>query len=110
MANAGGERITNTFQFKHHDIPVLEMATTNRIIDTTTKLTAAIAGSQEAPPNNMEAIQSLCTLLFGEVALLPPSAPSILPTTPFLTPMVDINKPIIIWNPQEVCHRAFFPS
>ncbi len=102
MADTGGKRITDTFRFKHHAIPVLEITATNRIIDATTRLTAAIAGIQEAPPNKMEAIQSLCTLLLGYIEPLPPPAPSILPTPPVLTPMVDINEPIIIWNPQEV--------
>jgi hypothetical protein len=59
-------------------------------------LTAANACIQDAPPNKMEAIQSLRALLLGEVAPLPPLAPSILPTPPVLTPMVDIDKPLII--------------
>jgi hypothetical protein len=50
----------------------------------------------------MEAIQSLRTLLLGEVTLLPPPAPSILPTPQEPTPLVDIDKPIINWNPQLV--------
>jgi hypothetical protein len=43
----------------------------------------------------MEAIQSLCTLLLGEVAPLPPPTPSILPTPPPPTPVVDKDEPII---------------
>jgi hypothetical protein len=101
MANTGGERITNTFRCKHHALPVPVITATDRIINATTRLTAAIAGIQEAPPNKMEAIQSLCTLLLSEVAQLLPPAPSILPTPPVITPIVD-NEPIIIWNPQEL--------
>jgi hypothetical protein len=89
LANIGGERITNTFQFKHHALPVPEIIATNRIIDAITRLTTAIAGIQEAPPNKMEAIQSLYTLLLGKVAPLPPPASSILPTPPVITPTVD---------------------
>jgi hypothetical protein len=100
MANTGGKRITDTFRFKHHAIPVPEMMDTNRIIDTTERLSAAIAGIQDAPPNKMEAIQSLHTLLLGKVAPLTPPAQSILPTPQESTPLVDIDKPIIIWNPQ----------
>jgi hypothetical protein len=96
MADTGGKRITHRFWFKHHAIPVPEITATDRIIDATTRLTAAIAGIQEAPPDKMEAIRSLCTLLLGKFALLPPTAPIILPTPPVLTPMVGINKPIII--------------
>jgi hypothetical protein len=88
------------FRFKHHSIPVSGITATNRIIDATTRLTAAIAGVQDVPPNKMEAIQSLCTLLLGEDALLPPLIPSILPISPPTTPVVSKDEPIIIWNPQ----------
>jgi hypothetical protein len=96
MANTGGKRITNMFRFKHHAILVLEITATNRIIDATTRLTTAIAGIKEAPPDKMEAIQSLCTLLLMKVVPLPPPALSILPNPPVLTPMVDMVEPIII--------------
>jgi hypothetical protein len=102
MAGTGGERITDTFQFKHHAISVPDITATDRIIDTTTRLTAAIAGIQDAPPDKMEVIQSLCTLLPGKIALLPPPTPSILPTPPPPTPLINEDKPIIIWNPQPV--------
>jgi hypothetical protein len=50
----------------------------------------------------LEAIQTLCTLLLGEVALLPPPTPSILPTPPPPAPVVKKDEPVIIWNPQLV--------
>jgi hypothetical protein len=75
---------------------------TNRIINSITRLTATIAGIQDAPPDKMEAIQSLCTLLLGKVAQLPPPTPSILPTPPPPTPMVDADELVIIWNPHLV--------
>ncbi len=56
MANTGSKRITDTFHFKHHAIPVPEITATNRIIDATSRPPAAIAGIQDAPPNKMEAI------------------------------------------------------
>jgi hypothetical protein len=103
MAGTGGERITNTFCFKHHAIPVPEIITTDRNIDATSRLTAAIAGIQDAPPNKMEAIQFLCTLLLGKVlTLLPPPSPSILPPPPPPSPVVDKDEPVIICNPQLV--------
>jgi hypothetical protein len=102
MAYTGGERITNTFRINHHAIPVPEITATGRIIDATTRLTAAIAGVQDAPPNKIEAIQPLCTLLLGKVSPLPPPTPSILPTPPPTTPVVNEDKPVIIWNPQLV--------
>jgi hypothetical protein len=35
MANTDAERITNTFRFKHHAIPVPEITAIIRIIDAT---------------------------------------------------------------------------
>jgi hypothetical protein len=102
MADTGNKRITNTFQFKHHAIPVPEITGTDRFIDATTRLTTAIAGVQDAPPDKMEAIQSLCTLLLGKVAPLSPPTQSILPTPQPPTPLVNVDKPIIIWNLQLV--------
>jgi hypothetical protein len=101
MANTGGEKITNTFQFKHHALLMPKITSINRIINATTQLTAAISGIEEAPPNKMEAIQSLCTLLLVKVTPLPSPAPSILPTPPVGTPTVN-NKPVTIWNSQKV--------
>jgi hypothetical protein len=102
MANTGSKRITDTFRFKHHAIPVPEITATKKIINATTRLTAAIAGIQDAPPNKLEAIQSLCILLFGKVAPLPPPTTSIFPTPSPPTPVVNEDEPIIIWNPQLV--------
>jgi hypothetical protein len=90
MANTGSKGIINTFQ------------SNDRIIDATERLTAAIAGIQDAPPNKVEAIQSLRTLLLGVVAPLPPPPPSILPTPQVPPPLININKPVIIWNPLKV--------
>jgi hypothetical protein len=102
MADTGSKRITNTFLFKHHAIPVLDITATDRIINATTRLTTAIAGGQDAPPKEMEAIQSLCTLLLGKVAPLPPPTPSILPTPPPPAQVVNKDEPVIIWNPHLV--------
>jgi hypothetical protein len=96
MADTGGKRITDTFQFKHHAITVPAITATDRIIGATPSLTTAIASIQDAPPNKMKAMQSLCTLLLGNIAPLPPPAPSILPTPPLPTPLINENKPVII--------------
>ncbi len=99
MADTGGERISDTFRFKHHAIPVPEITATDRIIDATSRLTAAIAGIQDAPPNKMEAIQSFCTLLLGKVAPLTSPSPNISPP-PTPIPVVNEDEQVIIWNPQ----------
>ncbi len=101
MADTGGERIKDTFWFKHHALLVPEISVINRIIDATMRLTATIAGIQKAPPNEMAAIKSLRTLLLGESTPIPPPAPSILPTPPVIA-TTDDNKPVTIWNPWKV--------
>ena len=59
MANSGGERITDTFQFCHLAIPVPSITATDRILDAMARLTAAIEGIQEAPHDELAAIQTL---------------------------------------------------
>jgi hypothetical protein len=73
------------WQEDHRHIPFQAITATNGIIDATTRLIAAIAGIQDAPPNEMEAIQSLCTLLLGKVAPLSPPLPSIHSSTTHLS-------------------------
>ncbi len=97
-----GSLTPDTFLFKHHAIPAPDITDTNRIIGATTRLTITIAGVQDAPPKKIEATQSLSTLLLGKVALLLPSTPSILPTPPPPTQVIDKDEPIIIWNPDLV--------
>jgi hypothetical protein len=102
MADTGGKRVIDTFQFKHHAIPVLDITASDRIIDATTRLTATIAGIRDASPNKMEAIQSLNTVLLGKIAPLPTPTPRIFPTPPPPTPLINEDEPIIIWNPQLI--------
>ena len=96
MANTCGERITNTFRFNHHSILVPKITATDRILDTTARLTAAIKGVQEAPPDELAAIQALQTLLLGEV---PPPEPTPAPVTA-LRPTIE-KEPVEIWSPNN---------
>ena len=82
-------------------IPVLKITATDRILDATARLIAAIEGVQEAPPDELAAIQALRTLLLGEV---PPPEPTPAPVTA-PHPTVD-EEPVEIWNPDEVQHPA----
>jgi hypothetical protein len=59
MKDMGGERVTDTFRYQHHVIPVPIITATNRILEATRCLSNAINGVQEAPPDKMAAIQSL---------------------------------------------------
>jgi hypothetical protein len=86
MADIGGERVTDTFRYNHHAIPVPKITATDRILDATARLTAAIEGVQEAPPDELAAIQALRTLLLGEV---PPPEPT---TAPVNAPRPTIDE------------------
>ncbi len=66
MHNTGGECITDTFQYKHHTIPVPVITATDSILKVTHQLTAAIEGIQDAAPDELEAIESLCHILLVE--------------------------------------------
>jgi len=96
MANSSGKRITHTFRFNYHSIPVPKITATDRILDTTTRRTAAIEGVQEAPPNELATIQALRTLLLGEV---PPPEPTPAPVTA-PRPTID-EEPVVIWSPDD---------
>jgi hypothetical protein len=61
MADIGGERVTDTFRYNHHAIPVPKITATDRILDATARLTVAIEGVQEAPPDELATIQALRT-------------------------------------------------
>ncbi len=63
MEGTGGERLTDTFRFKHHAMSVPTITFTNKIITVTRDLTAAILGIQEAPPNKLQAIATLRHIL-----------------------------------------------
>lgn len=85
MVDTGGERITNTFRFCHHAIPVPTIMATDRILHATACLTAAIEGVQEAPPDELAAIQALRTLLLGEVPPTEPTTPQLAHRAPSMT-------------------------
>ena len=97
MVDTGGERITNTFRFCHHAIPVPTIMATDRILHATACLTAAIEGVQEAPPDELAAIQALRTLLLGEVPPTEPTTPQVSAPRPF-----HDKEPVFIWSPDQV--------
>jgi hypothetical protein len=72
----------------------------NRIITVTHDLMAAILGVQEAPPNELQAIATLCHLLLGEVppTSVPVDPPPIAPVPPPVPNTVD-KEPMHIWDP-----------
>jgi len=117
MASTGGERLTDTFRFKHHVIRVPVITATDRIIKATAQLTNALAGVQEAPPDELQAIQALRVILLGEELPTPiqtlqttqaPNQSKTLHQPPVQapiqaaqpTPPISIEEePIYMWNP-----------
>jgi hypothetical protein len=104
MKETGGERVTDMFCYQHHAIPVLVITATNCILEATRQLTNAINRVQEAPPDEMAAIQNLFALLLGKVTLQEPEpcpqpcrpkAP--LTVSPPAGPEHD-DAPICMWN------------
>ncbi len=95
MRDTGGESIMDTFQYKHHAIPVSVIAATDRILEATHQLTLAIEGIQEAAPDKLQAIKSLHHILVGKQIppqLCPP------PPTPLNDSTID-EEPIGMWDP-----------
>jgi hypothetical protein len=107
MADTGAERLTDTFRYKHHTMPVPTITPTDRIIAATRHLTNALSGTQEAPPDKLQAILSLRQLLLGEapppVPVNPPPITSHDAPIPCLDPY---DKPIHMWNPNSTQHSA----
>jgi hypothetical protein len=64
MKDTGGKCVTDTFRYQHHVIPVPVITATNRIMEAIRHLTNAVNGVQEAPPDKMAAIHTLCALLY----------------------------------------------
>ena len=75
MQDTGAERVTDTFRYQHHAIPVPHI-TTDRIITAARQLADAIQGVQEAPADEMAAIALLRFLLLGEALPPEPTPPA----------------------------------
>jgi hypothetical protein len=79
MRDTGGERLTNTSRYIHHAILIPKITATVHILNATPLLTTAIEGTQEAAPDKLQAIKSICMILPGKQ---PPQQPLPPPTTP----------------------------
>ena len=97
VADTGGKHITDTFRFCHHAIFVPTITATDRILHATARLTAAIAGVQEALPDKLAAIQALHTLLLDKVPPTEPTTPQVNTPHPF-----NEEEPVFIWSPYQV--------
>jgi hypothetical protein len=102
MRDTGGERINDTFHVQHHALPVPHITATDCILQATERLTDAIAGVQEAPPNKLVAITSLRALLLGKELPLEPVEAPVAPnpvTTPVKETLPEEYLPVIMWDP-----------
>jgi hypothetical protein len=118
MRDTGGERITDTFRFQHHALPVPNITVTDPILQATECLADAIAGVQEAPLGKLVAITSLRALLLGKEPPLEPVEVLVAPnpvTTPIKETLPEEYPPVIMWDPtndtttdpqQEMCKSA----
>jgi hypothetical protein len=107
MHDTGAERVTDTFRYRHHAIPVPHITATNRIIAAARQLADAIQGVQEAPADKMAAIALLCFLLLGEGLPPDPTSSADTATVAHPTEPTDdkptVNEPpIFMWDPMAV--------
>jgi hypothetical protein len=97
-----GERITDTFRFQHHALPVPHIMATDHILQVAECLADTIAGVQEAPPDKLAAITSLWALLLGE-ELPPEPVEALVAPYPVTTPVKEMlpeeYPPVIMWDP-----------
>jgi hypothetical protein len=115
MKDTGAERVTDTFRYQHHAIPVPHITATDRIIVAARRLADAIKGVQEAPSDEMAAIASLRHLLLGE-ALPPDPTPAVTTATgtdssvPTDDEPPDDEPPILMWDPLAIVAQPLRPS
>eukprot|EP00804_Cyclotella_cryptica_P023052 CCRYP_000317-RA/>CCRYP_000317-RA protein AED:0.29 eAED:-0.50 QI:0/-1/0/1/-1/0/1/0/351 len=65
VTDAGAVRVSDTFQFLHHNLPNLAITHTDRITKATQHLIRTIDGHPDAPDDELQAIQNLRDLLTG---------------------------------------------
>ena len=80
LTETGAVRLTDTWKFKHHTIKVPTVTTADRIVQATRQLTAAIQGTNNPPPDELEAIEQLRALLTSDSAT-PPQPQQSVPST-----------------------------
>ena len=75
VTDSGAVRLTDTFKFNHHTLPVPSITPTDRIVKATRDLRNAINGDNDAPPDELEAIANLRQLITGTRDVPPPPPP-----------------------------------
>ena len=65
VTEAGATRVTDTFKFLHHNLPIPTVSNTDRIVKATQHLIRTIDGQPNAPPDKMQALQQLRDIITG---------------------------------------------
>ena len=65
VTEAGAVRVSDTFRFLHHTLPIPTITNTDRFVKATQHLVRTIDGHQDAPPDELRATQNLRNLLTG---------------------------------------------
>jgi hypothetical protein len=115
MKDTGSKHVTDTFHYQHNAILVPFIMATDCIMEATWRLTNAINGVQEMPPNKMAVIHMLHALFLGKVPAQEPEPPpqTCRPKKPLrVSPQAKPehnNAPIFMWNPAvnglEAAHK-----
>ncbi|KAL7531195.1 hypothetical protein ACHAXR_003897, partial [Thalassiosira sp. AJA248-18] len=86
VLESGAVRLTDTWKFKHHALTIPTVSAADRIAKATQHLASTIQGANNAPPDELAAIEQLRALITGNSTpaptVVPPSLPTALPTVP----------------------------
>eukprot|EP00804_Cyclotella_cryptica_P009708 CCRYP_011254-RA/>CCRYP_011254-RA protein AED:0.28 eAED:0.25 QI:0/-1/0/1/-1/1/1/0/682 len=79
VTEAGAIRVSDTFRFLHHNLPIPTITHTDRITKATQHLIRVIDGHPGTPDDELQAIQNLRVLITGATTSLNNTSPSIEP-------------------------------
>eukprot|EP01082_Thalassiosira_pseudonana_P004270 g3915.t1 g3915 contig14:1435-2889(-) len=93
VTDSGAVRITDTFKFLHHTLPVPQVSATDRIVKATKHLRQAINDNTTTALDELQAIEHLRALLLGRPQPPPlPEAP-VQPASPPQAEEIDLPPP-----------------
>ena len=93
VLESGAVRLTDTWKFKYHSLPIPVISPTERIVKATQQFASTIKGANPAALDKLAAIEHLRALLAGNTTLLPARqvqpAPVIAPTAALQEPPTE---------------------
>ena len=113
VTEAGAVRLTDTWKFKHHALRTPTVSPIDRIVKATQHLATAIQGANNAPPDELAAIEHLRALISGNSTPAPAPPTTIQPITvtepaPELEPK-QRPAPICVPIPPQVVRQQTLP-